>query len=59
MRTVALAIRPARVWGDFPRRIDKLAASFLKHRSGVGLRAPRRATPRLKTADLLFQPVGS
>lgn len=40
-------------------RIDKLAASFLKHRSGVGLRAPRRATPRLKTADLLFQPVGS
>lgn len=40
-------------------RIDKLAASFLEHRSGVGLRAPRRATPRLKTADLLFQPVGT
>jgi len=45
--------------GAMTDRIDKLAASFLEHRSGAGLRAPRRVTPRLKTADLLFQPVGS
>lgn len=39
-------------------RIDKLAGAFLQHRSGVGLRTPPRATPRLKTAELLYQAIG-
>jgi len=38
-------------------RIDKVGAGFLQHRSGVGLRAPPRASPRLKTADLLYQEI--
>lgn len=39
-------------------RIDKVAGAFLQHRSGVGLRSPRRSTPRLKTAELLYQEIG-
>jgi len=39
-------------------RIAELADRMERHPSGSGLWAPSRVSPREKTADLLFQPVG-